>query len=99
MPSRTAVINELIPIVGDAHDAARQLLDYLATQGHPQTTEATFIFQHLTAIHVELFNTTSPPRLADLAKGLSDISTRCVEALSELRSVVDKAAGIASKGE
>jgi hypothetical protein len=99
MLSDRAIVNELIPIVGEAHEAARKLSDRLGSEGHAQANEATIIFQQLTTIQIQLFNATNLPRIADLAQTLSSMATRCVEGLGELRSVLDRAAVIASSGK
>jgi hypothetical protein len=89
-------LRRMISLVGEAKDKAYALSLQLGTNGDPQSSEATALFQELSQILRLLLDEEQPPLLAALVGRLTPLPNRCGGRLSELKSRLDEAVWLAS---
>lgn len=81
--------------VSEAAEQARTIVDALAVQGHPQTTQATTVFQRLVGLEGQLYEVPDPRALNTFVPELEELVGLCDGKLAPIMPLIEEALRIA----
>jgi hypothetical protein len=84
--------------VSEAAQQARGIVDALAVQGHPQTTQANTVFQKLVQLEGQLFAVPQTHELKGFVPELGELSSQCTGKLAPIKPFIEEALSIATDG-
>ncbi len=85
----------LIVVVANARDQAKQLLALLESQRHPQTNRSSSLYLALVSMQKRLKAMDSAPAVAQLVPDLEQLVTLCEGKLAPIKSLLEDALHIA----
>ncbi len=85
---------DLIRVIGEARDQAKELLTLLESQGHPQTNQSSSLYLALVMVQKRL-QTLDPPPVSQLVPELEQLASLCEGKLAPIKPLLEKALSIA----